>query len=138
MFDEKIVAVMNKSVAPERAMNALAHICLGFTFKDQDNGKLKFMDYESKDGYKYSNISKMPFIILKASANKVKELVEKARNENIKFSTFTETMTKGGWKEQEVSTRKIEEKDHNFFGIVLLGEHQKIHNMTKKFSLWKP
>ena len=30
MFQNKLVAVLNKSIEPGRLMNALAHMCVGF------------------------------------------------------------------------------------------------------------
>ena len=137
MFENKIVAVMNKSVDPGKSMNALAHICLGFSLSGVEKEAFHFMNYKTRDGYEYPSISKIPFIILKASANKVKDLVKKARCEKIKFGAFTETMTIGSWQEQEKSTRERGEEEHHFLGIVMLGQKELVTKMTKKFSIWR-
>ena len=95
------------------------------------------MNYQAKDGIEFPNISKMPFVVLKASTNKVRNLVRIARDDGIPYGTFTETMTVGGWEDQDIRTRETNEEEHNFFGVILMGETQRITELTKKFSLWR-
>ena len=61
MFEKKIVAVMNKSTDPGRSMNALAHICLGFSEYGKNCDDFHFMNYKTKDGFEYPYISKNAF-----------------------------------------------------------------------------
>ena len=70
-FEKKLVAVLNKSVEPGRLMNALAHMCTGFG-AGLGETQLELMNYHDKSDNLYPNISKMPFIILKANSNKIK------------------------------------------------------------------
>lgn len=137
MFERKIVAVLNKSVEPGRSMNALAHICLGFGAKAVSSEQLNFMNYQTKDGIEYPNISKMPFIILKATGNKIKNLIKVAREEKIPFGAFTESMTCGTWEDQKEKTNEVDEEEHNFFGVVLMGGKDRVNELTGKFSVWR-
>lgn len=135
MFKDRIVAVMNKSIEPGKAMNALAHMSLGIAAKS--NRDFSLMDFKCKDDHILPGISQRPYVILKAPSNKVKKLVQIAIQESIEFRAFTESMTGGTWEEQSEKTREANLENHEFYGIVMLGDSDKITELTKKFSLWK-
>lgn len=79
MFQNKLVAVVNKQIEMGIAMNALAHMCLGFG-AHMGASDLHLMDYENADGFIYPSISKMPFIILREkNSNKIANLLMKAK-----------------------------------------------------------
>src|ERR1700722_19699353 len=100
-FDYRLVAVMNKSIEPGIAMNSLAHISLGLGARLRtDTLGINLVDYRDADGNVYSNISKMPFVILQANSNKNKNLREQALIHDIQQVTFTNAMTEGTWQEQ--------------------------------------
>lgn len=127
---------MNKSVEPGVAMNALAHVCLGFgAHLGEEN--LLLVDYITKEGKHYPNISKMPFIILQANSNKIRGLVETAKEQRVEWAAFTDTMTVGSWEEQIERTAQKMDEELIFYGIVLFGKWEVITEMTRKFSLWK-
>ena len=136
-FENKLVAVLNKSVDPGRVMNSLAHMCVGFGAalgKDE----LQLVDYVDADKHVHPDISKMPFIILRANSNKIRRAREQAAaSEGIKFSVFTDTMTVGTYQEQLDRTLLTKEEELVYFGIVLYGPWDKVTDMTKKFSLWR-
>ena len=135
-FNYRIVAVMNKSVDPGKAMNALAHIVLGLGA--QLNGEsVHLVDYRDADGNIYGNISKMPFVILEANSNKIRNLREQANANHIQQVSFTDAMTVGTWQEQLSRSEQTKADDLVFYGIVLFGDAQKVTELTKKFSLWK-
>jgi len=135
-FDNKIVAVMNKSVEPGVVMNALAHasIGLGSRISAED---LRLDTYVDKEGHAYQNISQMPFIILSGNSNKIRNLYEWAQAEKIKHAAFLDTMTGGTYLEQLERTKTHSIDALNFYGIVLFGPWEKVSQATKKFSLWK-
>lgn len=127
---------MNKSIEPGVAMNALAHATLGLG-ASVGAETLRLDTYRDKNGNDYPNISQMPFIILSANSNKIKETVLKARDENIAFSAFINTMTGGTYLEQIDNTSRTDLENLAFYGVVLFGAKDKVTEMTKKFSLWK-
>lgn len=135
-FENKLVAIMNKSIEPGKVMNALAHMCIGFG-ATLGNEPLQLIEYQDKENNVYPSISKMPFIILSANSNKINNMRKMAIEAEIKYSVFTDTMTVGSWEEQISRTKVTQETDLNFIGIVLFGEWGKVTEMTKKFSLWK-
>jgi len=136
IFEKKLVAVINKSIEPGIAMNALAHMCLGFgAYLGNEN--LHLIDYVSKEGMHYSNISKMPFIILQANSNKIRGAIDLAIEKEIDWSAFTDTMTVGSWEEQVERTAQKTTDELTFYGVVLFGIWETVSEITRKFSLWK-
>lgn len=137
MFQNKLVAVVNKQIDMGVAMNALAHMCLGFG-AHMGAEELHLMDYENADGFIYPNISKMPFIILREkNSNKIGNLLMKAKEAGIQYSVFTNTMTEGTWEDQKARTLATKPEEIIFYGIVLYGPKEIVTEMTKKLSLWK-
>lgn len=137
MFDNKLVAVVNKQIEMGVAMNALAHMCLGFG-ASMGPEELHLMDYQNAEGAVYPNISKMPFIILKEkNSNKIASLLAKAQEAGIKYTVFTNTMTEGTWEDQKARTLASKPEEIVFYGIVLYGPKEIVTEMTKKLSLWR-
>jgi hypothetical protein len=137
MFSNKLVAVINKQIEPGIAMNALAHMCLGFG-AHMGPSDLHLMDYTNAEGAIYPNISKMPFIILREkNSNKIAKLLAQAKEAGIQYAVFTNTMTEGTWEDQKARTLATKSNDILFYGIVLFGPQQIITQMTEKLSLWR-
>lgn len=137
MFQNKLVAVVNKQIEMGVAMNAPAHMCLGFG-AHMGAEELHLMDYENADGFIYPNISKMPFIILREkNSNKIANLLMKAKEAEIQYSVFTNTMTEGTWEDQQARTLVTKPEEIVFYGIVLYGPKEIVTEMTKKLSLWR-
>lgn len=137
MFQNKLVAVVNKQIEMGVAMNALAHMCLGFG-ASMGPSELHLMDYENAEGFIYPNISKMPFIVLREkNSNKIANLLMKAKEAGIKYSVFTNTMTEGTWEDQKARTLTTKPEEIVFYGIVLFGPKEIVTEMTKKLSLWR-
>lgn len=136
MFANKLVAVMNEKIESGVIMNALAHMCIGF---GSDIGKepLRLTDYTDADGGRHLNISEMPFMILKANANKLRTLRLAAHQAGIRYIDFAHTMTIGTYLEQIERTKQTKEEDLIYYGIVLFGDWDKVSELTRKFSLWK-
>lgn len=135
-FDNKIVAVMNKSVEPGVVMNALAHASIGLGARIAPLD-LRLDTYIDKEGNIYPNISQMPFIILSANSNKIRGLYDWAKQADIKHAVFLDTMTGGTYLEQLDRTKNTSSEGLTFHGIVLFGPWQELSLATKKFSLWK-
>ncbi len=135
-FANKLVAVLNEKIEPGVAMNALAHMCIGF---GSEIGKepLRLTNYVDADGGEHPSISEMPFMILKANSNKIRLLRQAALEGGFSFVDFTDTMTVGTYLEQIERTKNTSDANLIYYGIVLFGDWDKISALTKKFSLWK-
>jgi hypothetical protein len=137
MFQNKLVAVVNKQIETGVVMNALAHMCLGFG-AHMGPSDLHLMDYKNADGFIYPNISKMPFIVLREkNSNKIANLLKMAKEAGVYYSVFTNTMTEGTWQDQEAKTLLTKGDEMIFYGIVLFGPKDTVTEMTKKLSLWR-
>ena len=99
IFENKLVALVNKDIEVGVAMNAIAHMTIGLGAQ-LDKDILRLNDYQDKDGNLYPNISQMPFMILRGKASEIRKAVGRAKEENMQFGVFTDTMTGGTYQEQ--------------------------------------
>lgn len=136
-FTHKLVAILNEKIETGRAMNALAHMCIGLGSAIGQE-PLRLSNYVDADGGEHPFISEMPFMVLKArNANKIRDLRSTALQQGIRCADFTDTMTIGSYVEQLKKTEETPEKDLDYFGIVLFGPWEIVSELTRKFSLWK-
>ena len=135
-FDNKLVAVLNKSIEHGKVMNALAHMSIGFGSVIEQE-PLELIEYVDMDNESHPYISKMPFMILRSNNSKIRNLRQEAIAAGIKYVDFTDTMTVGSYQDQLDRTKQTKEEDLIYFGIVLFGDWDKISELTGKFSLWK-
>lgn len=110
VFSNKLVAVLNEKVEPGVAMNALAHMCMGFGARI-GVAPLRLTDYRDADGGGHPGISEMPIMILRANSNRIRALRQTARDEDLEFEDFTDTMTVGTYLEQMERTQKTRDAD---------------------------
>ena len=135
-FQNKLVAVLNKSIEPGKVMNALAHMCIGLGAAiGKEN--LRLMNYQDADGGSHPYISEIPFIILAENSNKIRKLRNESITNNIIFNDFTDTMTVGTYQEQINRTILVKDEALIYYGIVLFGDWDKVTELTCKYSLWK-
>ena len=137
MFQNKLVAIVNKQIETGVVMNAVAHMCLGFG-ASKGSIELHLMDYKNADGFVYPNISKMPFIILgKKIQIRLQAFSPRLRKPGIQYSVFTNTMTEGTWEDQEARTLATKPEEIIFYGLVLFGPQEIVTELTKKLSLYR-
>lgn len=132
----KFVAILNKRVETWKVMNALAHATVWLTSL-LDKDILSVIDYADKDWSSHI-ASKYPFIILKAdNSNKIRTLRNILIEKNIPFASFTQSMTIGGWEEQQKRSSETPEIELEYYGIVFFGSEDSLWDITKKYSLWQ-
>jgi hypothetical protein len=135
----KFVAVLNKKIPVNLLLNALGHMTAGLSASYPDKELMRFGTYTDKDGNAHSHISDNPFIVLAAdNSNKLRVLRQALIEQQIHFVDFTSTMTVGTYLEQQERTRQTPEAELEYYGICLFGEVDKVQELTRKFSLWKP
>lgn len=131
----KLVAVLNKSLEPGVAMNALSHMSFGLGAR-LGVEEADLVNYTSQDQTVFPGISKMPFIVARGTGGKIRTLMQMAETAGIKWAVFTDTMTIGTWDEQIARTADTDLDKLTFYGIVLFGPKEVVTELTKKFSLW--
>jgi len=135
-FENKLVAVLNKSIESGKLMNALAHMCIGLGAVIGQQ-PLRLANYKDAESGSHPFISEMPFIILSENSNKIRKLRGEALANEILFTAFTDTMTVGSYQEQIARTRETKNENLIYYGIVLYGNWAKVTELTRKFSLWR-
>lgn len=135
-FENKLVAIVNKDIDVGVAMNAVAHMAIGFGVQ-LNNDILRLNDYQDKDGNIYPNISQMPFMILRGKSNEIRKAVQAAKEQSTQYSVFTNTMTGGTYQEQLDNTLATPEEQLVYYGAILFGPWDTVSQITKRFSLYK-
>ena len=137
LFENKLVAVLNKGIDPGKVMNALGHMSIGLgAVIGKEN--LRLTAYRDADGGLHPSISEMPFMILsEKNSNKIRKLRQEALEKKILFTDFTDTMTVGTWQEQVEKTATVADENLVYFGIVLYGKWELVTELTRKCSLWR-
>ncbi|MCC2646665.1 MAG: hypothetical protein K0R02_730 [Rickettsiaceae bacterium] len=132
----KFAAILNKDLEVGICMNAIAHMSLGLGAA-LGKGEALLDDYKDAEGNIYPNISRVPFIILRGKSNEIKKTIFCARESNLVYGIFIDTMREGTYVEQIERTSLTKLDDLNFIGCVIFGPKEKVSELTRKFSLWK-
>lgn len=135
-FENKLVAVINKNIENGKALNALAHLCLGLG-PTLDRNQLLFQEFRDADGGSHANISALPFLLLSGNTAKIRDLRTEVIRKGIQFLDFTDTMTGGEVLQQLERTGATKEQDLTYYGLVLFGEWNLVSGLTRRFSLWR-
>ncbi len=135
-FENKLVALVNKDIDVGVAMNGVAHMVLGFG-ASHNRDLFRLDNYQDKDGNIYPNISQAPFMILRGKSGEIRKAVRVAREQNISYGVFLDTMTGGTYLEQLERTQATPEEELVFYGAVLCGPWDAVSQMTKRFSLYR-
>jgi hypothetical protein len=136
MFENKLVALINKDIDIGVAMNAVGHMTLGLGAAI-DKELLRLDTYVDQNGNAYPNISQMPFIMLRGKSSEIRKAVNAAKEAHMKFGVFTDTMTVGTYQEQLARTAQTPEEQLNYYGAVLFGPWDLVSQITKRFSLYR-
>ncbi len=135
----KFVAVLNRKVEVGRVMNVLAHMTVGLIADVTVEEKIAMgmVDYQDKDGDSHK-ASKNSFVILKAdNGNQIRAVRNLAKEKEILFVDFTNTMQEGTYIEQLERTAQIPEAELEYYGILLFGTIEEVSELTRKFQLWR-
>ena len=94
----KFVVIVNKKIESGKALNAVAHACLGLvnSASEEEKKKMSFIDYQGKDK-NHKSISALSLIVLRGSNGEIKKARNKFIEQNVHFTDFTITMTR--WRE---------------------------------------
>lgn len=133
----KFVAVLNKSIEIPRLMNALGHVTIGLARQLESDVEAGLVTYVDSEGNRFPHISQYPFIVLDTNSSKLKAFHEALNQENIRHTTFLDTMIEGGSDQQVERTKERKFEELIFYAIAAFGEKAKLDPLTKKFSLFK-
>jgi hypothetical protein len=136
--DHKTIAVINSNSNLPQLMNALGHSTLGLVSKLTTLEDLQLLTYpfQSTDCVS-SQISRYPYIILKAKNNNQLKTLHQAVNElGIIHNAFTDSMLGASAEEQISNTKNTAMDGLTYLSIIMFGKADVLAPLTKKFSLF--
>jgi len=134
---KKITAIISEKLPMGLALNALGHLAFSAgRYSDQSMmGQEKIVD---ADGKVHTGISKYPFIVLKATEDEIKKIVNKAKEEDIFVVDYPQEMFDTGPDEELViALSKAKEPDIKYHAVVLVGDASKIKSLTGHLKLYR-
>lgn len=137
--EKKIVGIIASNVEAPVALNIIGHLGVSvgaYIDNEELMGKAVITD---KSNINHTGISKYPFIITKVKMGKLRQAIEKAReNKNIFIADYPkEMLTTGHDNELVKAIEEKEEKQLEYMGCVLYGNSKDIDEITGKFQLWR-
>jgi len=136
-LDKKFVAVLDKNLSIGIAFNTLAHLAL-IAGRNSENylGKEKITDASN---ITHLGFSKYPFIILKSDSQKIKNIVNSAKNDDkVLIIDFPEqAYTEYTDEELVEALSKTKNENLKYYGLALFGNKENIDKYTKNLELWK-
>ena len=136
-YPKKLVAVLNGKIEINSLMNALAQMAVGLGATIQNKEELRLINYTDADNNSHSNISELPFIILKAkNSNQIRTLRNSLTEKGVQFVDFPDFIQSIGTFEDPSKSKSIKEEDIEYYGLVIFDDWDTVTEMTKKFSLW--
>ncbi len=92
-----------------------------------------------KSGKNHLGISQFPFIITKVKASKLKNTIDKAKeNPNLLVADYPKDMLETRTDDDLVSSIQSKENiELEYLGAIIYGDTNEIDEITGKFQLWK-
>jgi hypothetical protein len=135
----RLVIAINKVLDPGRALNVACHLVAGITNLVGEDGqnRLKFLEFRDADGGLHQSISARSFIVLRATQGELRKLRLQAREANVPYVDFTQTMTGGTYIDQLERTSRTSDEELEYFGVALFGLKADTEGFTRRLSLWR-
>ena len=136
--ENKFVVLVNSKVELGRQFNAIAHLCLGMKCRSDEVATAPIDHYIGKDGSSHCEISRHPFIVLKAkNSNQIAKFRDECIAAGLVYNDFVRQMIAGSAEEQLQQTMDAEPDELEYIAICAFGSAEKLKPITKKFSLVK-
>ncbi len=136
--ERKTVVVLSESLPVPAAFNVIGHLAqaVGAQADEQLMGTLNLVD---RTGTSHKGISRYGFIILKASASKIRQAVLQGReNSNLLMIDFPRQMLDTHHDDELRSwLSESDEAQLEYLGVAFYGKTEDIDKICRKFSLWR-
>ncbi len=134
--EKKIVAVLNEELSSGQALNALGHMAVSAgRYAGDIMGKEKMTDADSNI---HTGISRYPFIVLKASKERIKKIVKVGKERGLFVVDYPQEMFDTGTDDDlEVAISKAKEPEIIYHGVILVGSTKEISKLTGDLKLWR-
>lgn len=136
--DKKIIGIIATNVDAATALNVIGHLAVSIG-KYSNNEIMGQSTLTDKSGISHLGISKFPFIITKVKASKLKNAIDKAKeNPNLLVADYPKDMLETRTDEELV--KSIESKENEaleYMGAIIYGDTKDVNEITGKFQLWR-
>lgn len=136
--DKKIVGIIATNVQPAIALNVIGHLAISVgKYSDKEiMGKSILTD---QSGEKHLGISQFPFIITKVKSSKLKNAIEKAKeNPNLLVADYPKDMLETRTDAELVNAISNKENSQlEYLGAIIYDKTEEVNEITGKFQLWK-
>lgn len=134
----KWVALLNRTIPLPQLMNAISHLALGVR-NDWPEPADHLDAYEDSDRQPMAIISHWPVIVLEAkNSNQLRTLRSSAAAAGLKCQAFANTMIGDSAEVQLQKTKATDEKNVDYYALLLFGRSDLLHGLTRQFSLLRP
>ncbi len=136
--DKKIVGVIATNVDAPTALNVIGHLAVSIG-KYSDNEIMGKPLISDKSNVNHLGISRFPFIITKVKAGKLRNAIDKAKeNPNLLVADYPRDMLETRTDEELVESITSKSNDElEYLGAIIYGNTNDVNEITGKFQLWK-
>lgn len=136
--DKKIVGIIATNVNPSVALNVIGHLSISIG-KYSGNEIMGKSIIEDKSNIKHLGISRFPFIITKVKPGKLKNAIDKAKNNpNLLVADYPKDMLETRTDDELISSISKKENDKlEYMGAIIYGDTKDVDEITGKFQLWR-
>ena len=136
--DKKIVGIIATNVDAPTALNVIGHLAvsIGKYSENEIMGKSLITD---KSNVNHLGISKFPFIITKVKPGKLRNAIDRAKeNPNLLVADYPRDMLETRTDEELVESITSKNNDElEYLGAIIYGNTNDVNEITGKFQLWK-
>ena len=136
--DKKIVGIIASNVEPSVALNVIGHLAISIGKYSQAEimGKPVITD---KSNVSHLGISRFPFIVTKVKAGKLRNAIDKAKeNPNLLVADYPRDMLDTRTDEELVASISSKENEKlEYMGAIIYGNTKDVDEITGKFQLWR-
>ena len=136
--DKKIVGVIATNVDAPTALNVIGHLAVSIG-KYSDNEIMGKPLISDKSNVNHLGISRFPFIITKVKAGKLRNAIDKSKeNPNLLVADYHRDMLETRTDEELVESITSKSNDElEYLGAIIYGNTNDVNEITGKFQLWK-
>ena len=136
--DKKIVGIIATNVDATTALNVIGHLAVSIG-KYSDSEIMGKKIIKDKSNINHLGISKFPFIVTKVKPSKLRNAIDKAKeNSNLLVADYPKDMLDTRTDEELVESIGNKENEKlEYLGAIIYGNTNEVNEITGKFQLWK-
>jgi hypothetical protein len=131
-FDTKIVVIIREDLSIWQKLNVTAFTISGIAGTDNIVGE----NYVDASGNVYLPMSKQPILIFGATREQIREVYERAKKRNMKFTIYTEELFKTyNDSDNRASVASVRAEDLNLVSMAIQNTKRQIDTVVKDIKL---